>query len=235
LAVPVWNVYGVSYGSDLALQLLRDHPEGIRSLVLDSVVPPQVNLIEGFWPNAAEGFRALFDACRAQASCAAAYPNLDEEFTATVRPGLIGYGLTVGVRADGLHRHRRIQAAGQQALPGFPDTVLALPPQAPRIVDDCAVWDVGAAGEEVHDVARSDAPVLMLSGSFDAVTPPSWARVAAESLPRSRIVEFPGLGHDVVAASDCARSIMTGFLERPDGGYDTSCRDRMTDPEFTTS
>jgi pimeloyl-ACP methyl ester carboxylesterase len=153
-------------------------------------------------------------------------------------PGLIGYGLALGVfcrEQTAFTDTARIQAAGQQALPGFPDTVLALPPQAPRIVDDCAVWDVGAAGEEVHDVARSDAPVLMLSGSFDAVTPPSWARVAAESLPRSRIVEFPGLGHDVVAASDCARSIMTGFLERPDGGYDTSCRDRMTDPEFTTS
>jgi pimeloyl-ACP methyl ester carboxylesterase len=79
----------------------------------------------------------------------------------------------------------RIQAAGKQALPDFPDPVLARPPQAPRIVEDCAVWDAGAAGEAVHDVARNDVPVLMLSGSFDAVTPPSWARVAAESLPRS--------------------------------------------------
>ena len=75
LGIAEWNVYGVSYGSDLALQLLRDHPEGIRSLVLDSLVPPQVNLIEGFWPNAAEGYRALFDACAAQPACAGAYPT----------------------------------------------------------------------------------------------------------------------------------------------------------------
>src|SRR3712207_8801561 len=52
------NLYGVSYGTDLALQILRDHPEGIRSVVLDSVVPPQLDLFDGFWPNAAVGYQA---------------------------------------------------------------------------------------------------------------------------------------------------------------------------------
>lgn len=66
LHVDNWHVYGVSYGSDLALQLLRDHPEGIRSVVLDSLVPPQTNLMKQFWPSAAEGYRALFDGCAAQ-------------------------------------------------------------------------------------------------------------------------------------------------------------------------
>jgi pimeloyl-ACP methyl ester carboxylesterase len=33
LGIDQWNVYGVSYGTDLAQQLLRDHPEGIRSVV----------------------------------------------------------------------------------------------------------------------------------------------------------------------------------------------------------
>jgi pimeloyl-ACP methyl ester carboxylesterase len=45
LGIREWNDYGVSYGSDLALQLLRDHPDGIRSVVADSVVPPQIDLI----------------------------------------------------------------------------------------------------------------------------------------------------------------------------------------------
>jgi pimeloyl-ACP methyl ester carboxylesterase len=84
LGIQEWNVYGVSYGSDLALQLLRDHPDGIRSIVVDSVVPPQVNLIEQFWPSAAEGQAALFAACADQPDCARAYPDLADEFTATV-------------------------------------------------------------------------------------------------------------------------------------------------------
>ncbi|HEV7421094.1 MAG TPA: hypothetical protein VGO30_14780 [Mycobacterium sp.] len=37
LGIREWNYYGVSYGSDLALQLLRDHPDGSRSVVADSV------------------------------------------------------------------------------------------------------------------------------------------------------------------------------------------------------
>ena len=304
LGIAEWNVYGVSYGSDLALQLLRDHPEGIRSLVLDSLVPPQVNLIEGFWPNAAEGYRALFDACAAQPACAGAYPNLEGEFTGAVQrlaqqplavelpaapggrvvidgytfanlvvvqslspgnypglpalihgvatgdgraaaealvkgvppPGIIGYGLSFGVfcrEQIAFTDTARILATAQQALPELPDTVLALPPQAARIVDDCEVWDVGSADPAVHAETRSDVPVLLLSGSFDAVTPPSWARIAAEGLPRARVLDFPGLGHDVVAASDCARAITVDFLERPQGGYDTGCLSRVTVPEFT--
>ena len=300
LGIDEWNVYGVSYGSDLALQLLRDHPQGIRSLVLDSVVPPQVNLMEGFWPNAAEGFTTLFDACAAQPACAAAYPDLSSEFGATVQrlaqqplvvdvpgpdgpptqvvidgytfanlvvlksltpgnyaglpalihavasgdgraaaealvrglvpPGLTGFGLAFGVfcrEQMAFTDAARIQAAGKRALPEFPDSVLALPPQAPQIVSDCAIWDVGRADPEVRDVARSDLPVLLVSGSFDAVTPPSWARIAAESLPNARHLVFPGLGHDVVAASDCGRTIMADFLEWPQGGYDVSCLERI--------
>ena len=41
LGIDNWNVYGVSYGSRLALIVLRNHPQGIRSVVLDSVSPPR--------------------------------------------------------------------------------------------------------------------------------------------------------------------------------------------------
>ncbi|WP_181784331.1 alpha/beta fold hydrolase [Pseudonocardia pini] len=80
LGIDAWNLYGVSYGTDLALQTLRDHPEGIRSAVLDSVVPPQANTLLGFWPSAASGLDALFAACSAQPACAQAHPTLREDF-----------------------------------------------------------------------------------------------------------------------------------------------------------
>lgn len=84
LGIDEWNVYGVSYGSDLALQLLRDHPEGIRSVIVESLVPPQINLIDAFWPSAAEGYRALFAACAAQPACQSTYPDLERELTQVV-------------------------------------------------------------------------------------------------------------------------------------------------------
>jgi pimeloyl-ACP methyl ester carboxylesterase len=84
MGIDSWHVYGVSYGTDLALQLMRDHPEGISSVVLDSVAPPQNNLLTHLWGSAAGGYQAVFDACAAQPTCAQAYPDLANEFTATV-------------------------------------------------------------------------------------------------------------------------------------------------------
>src|SRR5690349_12111727 len=37
------NIYGVSYGTRWALEVMRRHPELVRAVVLDGVYPPQVN------------------------------------------------------------------------------------------------------------------------------------------------------------------------------------------------
>jgi pimeloyl-ACP methyl ester carboxylesterase len=84
LGIAQWNVYGVSYGSKLALVVLRNHPQGIRSVVLDSVSPPTNNIAETWWTAPASAFKAIFAACAAQPACAAAYPQLEADFTSTV-------------------------------------------------------------------------------------------------------------------------------------------------------
>jgi len=38
LGIRQWNVFGTSYGTNLAMTLMREHPQGIRSVTLDSVV-----------------------------------------------------------------------------------------------------------------------------------------------------------------------------------------------------
>ncbi|HXC16932.1 MAG TPA: alpha/beta hydrolase [Holophagaceae bacterium] len=43
LGILALNVYSVSYSTKLALTLLRDHPEGIRSVILDSALTPESN------------------------------------------------------------------------------------------------------------------------------------------------------------------------------------------------
>ena len=35
-----YSIYGISYGTRLALTVMRDHPEHVRSVVLDSTLPP---------------------------------------------------------------------------------------------------------------------------------------------------------------------------------------------------
>ncbi|GHI82891.1 alpha/beta hydrolase [Streptomyces xanthophaeus] len=85
LDIPQWNVYGYSYGSNLALTYLRLHPEGIRSVALDSVAPSQYVTLPWTWGSTAEGIRNIFDACAAQPACKDRYPDLPRTLTEQVR------------------------------------------------------------------------------------------------------------------------------------------------------
>jgi pimeloyl-ACP methyl ester carboxylesterase len=74
------NLYAVSYGTRLGLTFMRDFPQAIRSAVLDSVYPLQVNLYTALAPNAERAFNIFFDRCAADPSCDESYPNLRTYF-----------------------------------------------------------------------------------------------------------------------------------------------------------
>ncbi len=79
-----YNFYGVSYGTLLGLHLMRNHPEGLRSVILDSVVPPDVNFLSEIAASEDRVFGEVFAACAVNPACAAAYPNLEARFYALV-------------------------------------------------------------------------------------------------------------------------------------------------------
>lgn len=80
LGIDTWNLYGSSYGTRLALTTMRDHPEGIRSVILDAAYPPQVDLYADGARNAARAFEQLFRACQDDPACRPAHPGLRELF-----------------------------------------------------------------------------------------------------------------------------------------------------------
>ncbi|SDF48736.1 alpha/beta hydrolase fold [Blastococcus aurantiacus] len=75
-----WNLYGISYGTRLAQQAMRDHPDGIRSVVLDSAYPADADLYEEMPGNAERAMDALFATCADDPACATAYPDLSRTF-----------------------------------------------------------------------------------------------------------------------------------------------------------
>jgi pimeloyl-ACP methyl ester carboxylesterase len=75
-----WNLYGISYGTRLALTEMRDFPAGIRSVILDSTVPLQADLFGKIPLYAERAFNVLFDGCKKDKQCNVAYPNLESEF-----------------------------------------------------------------------------------------------------------------------------------------------------------
>jgi pimeloyl-ACP methyl ester carboxylesterase len=50
------NLYGISYGTRLALTVMRDHPEIVRSAILDSPYPVHINGLE---QQTVSGFNAM--------------------------------------------------------------------------------------------------------------------------------------------------------------------------------
>lgn len=80
LGIEQWNLYGVSYGTRLALTVARDFPAGVRSLALNSPFPIEVDTYVDTAPNAYSAFHALFADCEADADCRAAFPNLEADF-----------------------------------------------------------------------------------------------------------------------------------------------------------
>jgi pimeloyl-ACP methyl ester carboxylesterase len=77
-----WDVYGVSYGSRLAQELIRRDGSAIRSVTLHSVLPPGPGPYAEVKLRVQEAFDHLFARCQADSACAAAVPTLAQDFDA---------------------------------------------------------------------------------------------------------------------------------------------------------
>ncbi len=66
-----WNLVGVSYGGRFALVSMREHPDSIRSVILDSVYDVTYGGPSSTFDSIGRAFDALIEACAASAPCAA--------------------------------------------------------------------------------------------------------------------------------------------------------------------
>jgi pimeloyl-ACP methyl ester carboxylesterase len=306
LGIREWNVFGVSYGTNLAMTYMREYPQGIRSVTLDSVEPPEVVAANLFAPNARTGFDNLFRACTEQPQCWPRSPGIEQTFTNLVRrleahpvttwveppaggspvkvvldggrlvnwlitesfntpdyrnvpamiaeladgnprpiateaaaqvlssgTGILGYGLALGVGcAEWIpYMTGSILSAGRRAFPAYPDSVLAPALHVTYILQECRVWNVPTAPAAQRAATPSTIPTLMLSGTFDAVLPASWAQIAARTLTNSTVLQFAGIGHAVTLASPCAQQVFASFLATP-SAPDTACVAKLRPPTF---
>ena len=102
----------------------------------------------------------------------------------------------------------------------------------------CGVWPRGELPLGYRRPVHSRAPVLILSGSCDPVTPPAQGTAVAKSLARSLHVIVPHGGHDFdgLKGVDCIDRLVADFIERgTTTGLDTECVDRIERPPFPTA
>jgi pimeloyl-ACP methyl ester carboxylesterase len=288
-----WNLYGVSYGTRLALTVMRDHPEGVRSVILDSVFPPQVDSLAERDSNARRAFDSLFERCAADEACNAAFPELEAAFLDLVAQldaepivvqvqsvdVLLNGDDLIGILfellydtdaiptlpklifdvAEGSYDDLRIWVfrsivqnfflsegmyESVQCSEEFPFSTVeqdaaARPDLGQPMLEEyfdasvdgalaiCDVWDVPAANAIENQAVVSAIPTLVLAGDYDPVTPPSYGRLAAQTLENGIFVEFPGVGHGIYGARECARQMVGEFLDQPTAAPDTECVDEV--------
>lgn len=269
------NLVGVSYGTRVALELLRQAPQSVRRVVLDGVAPPDMALPAAFARDAQAAFKAMLAWCQADTACRQRHPRLhaqwqalraslprqvtlthplsgrDESLTLTpdALDGLVRAPLYAPKLAAALPAAIAAAAAGRwSALVGLASTlggargggiaqgehfavlcsedlplVAAAPaPQgdfsglAARYGQACSTWPRADLPAAFRRLAPSPAPVLLLSGELDPVTPPRHAaRVAAALGARTRHVVVAAGGHGQLALP-CVREQVQRFIDADD-------------------
>ena len=105
LGIERWNLFGVSYGTTVAMTLMALHPETVRSAVLDSINPPDP-MLPPWSANVTDAVRAFLASCQTDASCSALYPDLAQTYRDTVdqlRKAPLSFPLPPGVHGTDSH------------------------------------------------------------------------------------------------------------------------------------
>ena len=79
------DVYGVSYGATLGQELMRRHPDAVRSAVLDGASLPGVHVFQAESRNAQRSLDAILARCAVVPGCRRAYPHTRDELTRLLR------------------------------------------------------------------------------------------------------------------------------------------------------
>ncbi len=289
------NLFGGSYGSLLAQATMRDHPEDIRSVAINSVLPLEKSIFVS--TTTANAVMRMLDACAADEACNSAYPDLqdvlfdtidqlnEEPVPITITNPLEGQSYDAVLTGDAVLGNLVTFLYITQIIPVLPQAIYdvyngdyelmtqlsstrlllldlttrgmtmsvlctddligrtpedllnvraALPRQLASSVDPefeieygifgiCENWPVEEADPWVKEPLVSDIPTLILEGEFDPVTPPEYGQLVAGYLSNSYFFEFPGVGHDVLGATECARSIIGDFFDDPTQAPDAAC------------
>ncbi len=218
LGLTTWNVYGTSYGSYLAQTLMRDQPDGIRSVVLDSVLPTTYT-IPGNWRITRTGFDNLFHACAAEPACNAAHPRLEESFTAlvnkleaeplttTVSDPVTGKDLEVLLDGGALVDWLRNQNYAVPLLRAAPDLIGGLAAGRPEAIEAIAQDRAGRApppGPGVAALGYGLAFGVTCREDYPFATPEDLAAAGREAFPDyPASVQSEGVGGWAYANEDC--------------------------------
>ena len=153
-----WDLYGSSYGTRLAQNVMRDFPNGVRRVVLDSSYPLEFDLFARLASGSERAFRLLLDSCAADAVCNEHYPDLEgtlieafDRLSASPEPGEASFSLD-GERVDTLMTGERLAWLVFEAF--YQTDVI---PWLPEIITEAAQGNVEPANFMLSNSLINDA------------------------------------------------------------------------------
>ncbi len=90
----------------------------------------------------------------------------------------------------------------------------------------CQHWPAGVVDSDFHQRVKSSVPVLLMSGSADPITPPSYAEDAAQYLSNSIHLVVEGFAHSVLRVG-CMPGLLAKFVESAAVDIEPSCLKRQ--------
>lgn len=192
-----WNLYGISYGSRLALEAMRSHPEGIRSVVLDASYPPETDLYASMPDSLARALDALDAACDADPGCADRYGDLGERFERAV-DGLNDAPIETEV-AD--------PVTGRTATaPINGDTLVGIVFQAMYVTDLIPLLPEIVAAAEAGDVALVGVLTSVFAADRELASVGMQLAVQCQD-------EIPGTDRDELASTAARHPVLADFFD----------------------
>lgn len=142
------TLVGSSYGTRLALDYLRTHPDRVAALVLDGADPPD-ELGAPTSARAEDAVGRVLDACEQDADCARRYPNLRATFDRAMASfdaaprevavfGPDGAPSTMVVTGDDLFAGLYVAAYDSDVIPLLPSLISAIEGDGDTILDTFA-------------------------------------------------------------------------------------------------
>jgi len=147
------NLYGGSYGTRLALEIMRNFPQHVRGVVLDSTLPPQNDLFTSVPASAMRSFNLLFTTCAASSACKSKYPQLEQTFY-TLISSLNRQSRRLQVQDDFTGRHYTVLLNGMRlvSLLFLSLYATALLPQIPQAISAARNGDTTLLAQFYNEV-----------------------------------------------------------------------------------
>jgi len=301
LEIEKYNMLSMSYSTKIAQVLLRDYPDRIRSVVMDSPLPLEASYDEESAGNIMEALHLLLMDCEKNENCNQAYPNIKQRFLDYLKDRTES-PLVVQVENPKSGKMETFNLKGEDLIMVFTasstDGVPNIPSEINKLLNNdlssvkqqltylfegsgegsgigmrlsvwcaeespfndwekvkaethrypeikglspatydstiCEIWGVSKVADVEDEAVKSDIPILLISGEYDELTPPRWAKAMRRNLKNSHHLVFKGWKHSPTTnwGNPCAMEAANAFFNNPRERANPDCLERIKAPEF---